>query len=447
VRDVRRKETNVQDQTTFEGNSNNHRNDRNDCNDRDTSLSLQECEAIDVELRRIARLRAGQDADEAQWLRDAQLHQIWRQLGFSSAFEYLEDVFGYAPRTARERLRVASELGELPELEAALREGVLSYSAVRELSRVADPETQSAWVESARGRTLRTIELLVGRRKKGDRPGDPPSSEIKPRRLSYEVSPETFALLREAKNVLENEVGAFMEDEDFIHALCRAVIDGHETTSSDEPSRPAHQLAITICDECQRGWQDAAGVVVEIAPNAIERAECDAQLIGAIDDGVTGKRATTTIPRATRRKIWRRDHGRCQVPGCRAARNLDIHHVVHRADGGDHDLSNLVVMCSGHHKLLHDGLLTVKGVAPNLTFTRRGVWLGKSTDAPNRFAAVTLATGAKDALARLGIDREVARDAIAAAMAHVGHEATLEIVIREALFELEKNRRTAVATD
>ena len=163
--------------------------------------------------------------------------------------------------------------------------------------------------------------------------------------------------------------------------------------------------------------------------------------MGAIDDGVKGTRATTTIPPATRRKIWRRDHGRCQVPGCRAARNLDIHHVVHRANGGDHDPSNLVVMCSGHHKLLHDGLLAVKGSAPDLTFTRRGVWLGKSTDAPNRFAAVSLATNAKAALARLGIDREAARTAIEPVMAHVGHEATLEVVTREALFELEKKRR------
>src|SRR5690606_37631610 len=46
---------------------------------------------------------------------------VWRKLGFSTALEYLEDVFGYAPRTAMERLRVARELAELPALEAELR--------------------------------------------------------------------------------------------------------------------------------------------------------------------------------------------------------------------------------------------------------------------------------------------------------------------------------------
>jgi len=405
-------------------------------------ISQHDCEAIDGELRRIARMRAGQDVEEARWLRDAQAHQIWRYLGFSSAFEYLEDVFGYAPRTARERLRVAEELGALDEIEAALRDGKLSYSGARELTRVATPETQGAWLAKARGRTLRGIELLVGRHKKGDLPDDPTSTDIKPRIARFELSPETFALLREAKNVLENELGAFMEDEDFVHAMCRTVIDGRNSVSADEPSRPAHQLAVTICDECHRGWQDAAGVVVEIPPSAIERAECDAQLIGAIDGAATGKRATTTIPLATRRQIWRRDHGRCQVPGCRAARNLDIHHVVHRADGGDHDPKNLVVMCSGHHKLLHDGLLAVKGAAPDLTFTRRGVFLGKSTDAPNRYAAVALSTRARAALTRLGIDRDDARSAIDAITAHVDHDATLELVVREALLYLDHNRST-----
>src|SRR5689334_1541714 len=75
---------------------------------------------IDRELRSIAKKRVGLDVEEARWLREAERQRIWRKLGFSTALEYLEDVFGYAPRTAMERLRVAKELGQLPELEAEL---------------------------------------------------------------------------------------------------------------------------------------------------------------------------------------------------------------------------------------------------------------------------------------------------------------------------------------
>jgi hypothetical protein len=81
---------------------------------------------IDRQLRRIAKQRAELDVEEARWLREAERHRIWRKLGFSTALEYLEDVFGYSPRAAMERLRVAKELGELAELEAELQCGALS---------------------------------------------------------------------------------------------------------------------------------------------------------------------------------------------------------------------------------------------------------------------------------------------------------------------------------
>ena len=128
---------------------------------------------IDRELRRIAKERAGLDGQEARWLREAERHEIWRKLGFSTALEYLEDVFGYSPRTGMERLRVAKELGELPQLEAELASGALPYSAAKELSRVMTPETQAEWLARARGKNLRDIEEMVAGRKKGDSPDDP----------------------------------------------------------------------------------------------------------------------------------------------------------------------------------------------------------------------------------------------------------------------------------
>jgi hypothetical protein len=69
---------------------------------------------IDRALRRIANRRAALDAEEARWLREADRLRIWRKLGFATVLEYLEDAFGHAPRTAKERLRVATALGELP---------------------------------------------------------------------------------------------------------------------------------------------------------------------------------------------------------------------------------------------------------------------------------------------------------------------------------------------
>src|SRR3954464_4462601 len=96
---------------------------------------------IDRALRRLAKRRATLDVEEARWLRLGEQQNAWSKLGYVHALEYLEHVFGYTPRTACERLRVANELGGLPELETALEAGELSFSVVRELTRVATPET------------------------------------------------------------------------------------------------------------------------------------------------------------------------------------------------------------------------------------------------------------------------------------------------------------------
>ncbi len=125
------------------------------------------------QLQRIARRRAALDADEARWLVAAKRARVHVELGFGSFREYLERLLGYEPRTARERVRVAEALEELPAIRDALARGAVSFSAVRELTRVAEPETERAWLAAIDGKTVREIEELVVGRAPGDRPTDP----------------------------------------------------------------------------------------------------------------------------------------------------------------------------------------------------------------------------------------------------------------------------------
>src|SRR3954470_22658709 len=134
-------------------------------------------QTVDRALRTIRRRRAALDAEEARWLREAEALQIWRPLGMVSALDYMERVLGYAPRTAQERLRVARALGDLPRLTAALAADELLFSAVRELTRVATPGTEAAWIAAAAGKNLRQIEEIVADHRPGDRPDDPPDPQ------------------------------------------------------------------------------------------------------------------------------------------------------------------------------------------------------------------------------------------------------------------------------
>ena len=404
---------------------------------------------VDRALRSIGKRRAGLDAEEARWLREAEALQIWRPLGMVSMLDYLERVLGYAPRAAQDRLRVARALGSLPELTEALARGELAFSAVRELTRVATPATEGAWVASARGKNLRQIEESVAHRKPGDRPSDPPDPEPRMQVVRFELSPETFALLRQARAVLNEERPQNLDEDGFVKAMCEAVLDG---ASTSEP---------TGCRRCQTGWQEGAGAQIVVGPEVVERAMCDAQHIGSID-GDGPARAHQDIPPSVVRFVWRRDGGRCRVPGCRSARALEVHHIVHRADGGTHDPAGLVLLCSSCHQAHHAGALAISGTAEQLDVRRpneredsgagescsgsRGhraegrahVGVPEAVDqgaeaVPSRLDAAVLRTQAKQALVGMGWKPAIASPAVAAASAALGAGAALEQLIFEAL--------------
>jgi len=403
---------------------------------------------VDRALRTIAQRQASLDAEEARWLREAESLKIWRPLGMVSAIDYMERVLGYSPRTAQERLRVARALGALPQLTTALSRGELAFSAVRELTRVATPATEAAWRAAASGKNLRQIEELVADHRPGDRPDDPPDPEARTRIVRWEVSAETFAVLRQARGALDDEHGSHLSDDQLVAALCGAVLDG--APAVEPTGRARFQIAVTVCERCHQGWQDGAGAKLAISAAAVERATCDAQHLGSLD-GAGPERAHQDVPPSVARFVWRRDGGRCRVPGCRSARGLEIHHLVRRVDGGSHDALNLILTCSSCHKSHHDGALTITGTADHLDVHRRaepgaiaavGAHVGADiqpadtgvgSNALGKLEAAVLHTQAKQALVGLGWKPAIAAAATTAASTALGTEATLERLIFEAL--------------
>ena len=386
---------------------------------------------IHRQLRRLAARRAALDAEEVRWLLAARRAEVHRHLGFASWMEYIERTLGYAPRTALDRLRVAEALETLPATRDALASGHLSYSAVREITRVATRETEAAWIDAAAGKTVREVEAGVAGHKPGDTPDDPGDPEIRLRRITLELPEDVYALFLSARRHLESETGERLTDGDVMACLCDAVL-AHK--GGDGRRAPRYQIALTTCASCGRGWQDAAGQVLEVSPGTIARAQCDAQRIGRVD-GDHPEPVTDDIPAAVRRQVERRDHGRCAVPGCRRSSDLHMHHVIPRAEGGDHDPSRLLLLCTAHHRLVHDDRLRIGGAAPHFAFAGvdgrpyGAVALDEveTTPPPNMMAE------ARAALRTLGYSAAEATAAVDRARAHVDAGASLEELIRAAL--------------
>jgi hypothetical protein len=347
--------------------------------------------AIDRRMRQLAARRAALDVEEARMLLLAKRLEIHRYLGYGSFAEYIERVLGYAPNTGRDRVRVAEELEELPAIATAWEEGRLTYSAVREMTRVATPETEDVVVAYCDGLTVREVVDAMRGLEKGDDPRRQRHPELEPRRLRMELPPETYALFLEARRWLEREVGHAMDDAQFMAVACRAVLDGGargadhpdsqresaehgaltdevpSTARAKPPAGPRHQIAIIVCEQCRRGWHDVPGQSVEITAAALERARCDAIELGRVDVGAAAPApARRSIAANTRRAVLARDHHRCRVPGCRMSRFVDVHHIVHVENGGGPEMWNLVTLCELHHSMHHDGRIVIAGTADAL---------------------------------------------------------------------------------
>jgi hypothetical protein len=210
---------------------------------------------------------------------------------------------------------------------------------------------------------------LVADHGPGDGPDDPKDPKARTHVVRFELSAETFAFLRQARMTVDNEHHTNLSDDAFVNALCSAVLGGVPT--SESTGRAKFQISMTVCERCRQGWQEGAGARVPVGPAAVDRAMCDAQHIGSID-GPEPERAYQDIPPSVARFVWRRDGGRCRVSGCRSSRGLELHHIIHRADGGSHDAFNIILCCSACHQSHHAGVLTISGTAEHLEVRRPG---------------------------------------------------------------------------
>jgi hypothetical protein len=368
-------------------------------------------------LRRIAKRRAALDAEEARWLLIAKRENVHAHLGYGSFAEYVERVLGHERQVAVERLRVAEALEDLPLIKNALATGAACYSAVRELTRFVTADREHEWLEKIENKTMREIEDLVAGRKPGDGPEDRPDPKIVPVVVRLELMPDVYASFLEARRTLQAETGEKLDDNALIAALCEGRAGSNE--------RAPYQIALTICDHCDRATQDAAGRVIAVAPSVVERARCDADHVGHLD-AEKPARLTTDIPESVRRLVHRRDHNRCTVPGCRASAFLEIHHIVSREEGGDHSPANLTLLCGAHHRLRHDNKLAVTGLAPDrLRFTH----------ADGHAYGSDFFTEAERALRTLGFPAATAKAAVDRARPHVGADVRHPDVIRACLRE------------
>lgn len=145
-------------------------------------------------------------------------------------------------------------------------------------------------------------------------------------------------------------------------------VESHERRSADAlvtlcgmSAAPTGRASVTVYADAAVLSADAGTATVEggipIAPETLRRLTCDGRVRTAVTRG--GKtigvgRMRRTVPSWLHDELMRRDE-RCRWDGCTSTRWLHAHHIEHWAHGGRTDADNLVMLCTYHHREVHEG--------------------------------------------------------------------------------------------
>jgi hypothetical protein len=293
---------------------------------------------------------------------------------------------------AREKVRVAHAIANLPRISAAMASGALSYSKAREITRVGNAGNEEYLLMLAEHGTAAHVERLV-RAYRRQQEAEELSREQRQqanRRVSFRYDDDgslvlTCHLPAEAGALVMKALDVAVEGlriyEDVPAGTSRQIIpysarraDGlariaesflaHDVLES--PGSDRQQIVVHVAAETLRNRR-AGCCEIEHGPSipadTARRFSCDASVITLIEDEdgepLNVGRKTRLISSPLRRLLTARDQG-CRFPGCCNARYIDMHHIKHWANGGETKPSNLVSLCRFHHHAVHEGGFDVR---------------------------------------------------------------------------------------
>lgn len=201
------------------------------------------------------------------------------------------------PDIAKTLVRIVKKSIHVPELASAVVNGEIHISNAKVICSVITPGNHAEWITKAKKLTKKDLEKEVSQNGGHDK-----------KKLTLDLPIETVEKLNRARDLASTKAAEFLSFEKTIDHALDLYLYKHDPVkkaqrSTECPQDPSSATAV----KHQRNLRDLGRCVVIYA------------------DGTQ----------------------------CEEEKWLDAHHVIHRADGGDDSIENLVTMCKAHHRLLH----------------------------------------------------------------------------------------------
>jgi hypothetical protein len=297
----------------------------------------------------------------------------WSEEGARDLAHALAMRLGISTWKAARWVAAARALPALPRLAEALERGVLALDKVVELARFATPEQESRLIDWAERVSVGAIrhrgDLLERRKVRAER------ERHRARRLEWWFHHEErafglFAHLPAAEGAVvaraiealaarvpqlpgeEDELFADARRADALVAMARGVL-------AAEPE--AERATVVVHAPLATLQQGEPGAELEdgppIHPETAARLACDARVQTIVEDArgdaVFVSPARRYPPAWMVRQLRYRDRG-CVFPGCGTSAFTVAHHLRPWSRGGPTTLKNLALLCSFHHRLVHE---------------------------------------------------------------------------------------------
>lgn len=316
----------------------------------------------------------------------------WLKCGLANCAEWLQWRCDLSVSAAREKVRVAHALKTLPLIAAAFSTGELSYTKVRALTRVARLDNEENLLSFALRTTASRVEercreLRCGTLESlGEANRAHASRSLRVHRdavrgvmtITVELPFETGELLEKALDRARDSTTLQMpelvdecwsaQQADALVAVAGAYLSG----DGEKAASVSDNYLVTVhVDQTALARSDGrSGLPIE----SVKRLCCDSDAVVIVEneegEPLSVGRKTRTVPAAIKRALRTRDKG-CAYPGCHNTRFVDAHHIRHWSAGGETNLDNLMLLCSRHHRLVHEGGFRIERDYKNRWFFKR----------------------------------------------------------------------------
>ena len=318
-------------------------------------------------------------------IREFDENGYWGGPGLASCAHWLNFKCGMGMNAARERVRVARALAQLPKISAAFEAGTVSYSKVRAMTRVATAESEDFLLNIAKHGTAYHVETLVRKYRRVQRqrdldtvnavhvtrevtyywdedgalvfhgrlPAEQGAAILKALEMQMEAGfrePSPLSVSAETPEEPETRSPVAARRADALAEIAETYMNSRPVANS---TADRYQVIVHVSEDSS--WLDDGP---HVSAETFRRVGCDCNVI-RVQENEGGEplsigRRSRLVPPAIRRALRLRDDG-CRFPGCTRRHFVDAHHIEHWSKGGETSLDNLVQLCREHHRLVHEG--------------------------------------------------------------------------------------------